>query len=156
MIWCTMSLYCPDRVLSIISMCKFCRSCAMQFRGNCKKWQRQWVLHYDNTPSHTTLAVQQFLTKKIFLSSPNHHTLCMSLWVTFGCSLLWKWALRGHISLPWRTSNRMWQPNFRTPEDSKRSLMPALPTVAGLMEQECARVRVCVCVCVCVFYFKGD
>jgi hypothetical protein len=32
-----------------------------------------------------------------------------------------------------------------TPEDSKRSLLPVLPTMAGSMEQMC----VCVCVCVC-------
>jgi len=46
-----------------------------------------------------------------FLSSPNHRTLRISLRVTFGCSLLWKWASRGRVSQPWRTSNRMRQLN---------------------------------------------
>jgi hypothetical protein len=31
--------------------------------------------------------------------------------VIFGCSLLWKWASRGHILQLWRTSSRMWRPN---------------------------------------------
>jgi hypothetical protein len=35
--------------------------------------------------------------------------------------------------------------DIQTPEDSKRSLSPVLPTMAGLKEQEC----MCVCVCVC-------
>ena len=49
--------------------------------------------------------------RKAFLSSPNHRTLRISLRVTFGCSLLWKWASRGRVLQPWRTSNRMRQPN---------------------------------------------
>jgi len=43
--------------------------------------------------------------RKAFLSSPNHRTLRISLRVTFGCSLLWKWASRGRVSQPWKTSN---------------------------------------------------
>jgi hypothetical protein len=27
------------------------------------KWQGQWFLHHDNTTSHTSLVVQQFLAK---------------------------------------------------------------------------------------------
>jgi len=41
----------------------------------------------------------------------DHRTLRISLRVTFGCSLLWKWASRRRVSQPWRTSNRMWRPN---------------------------------------------
>jgi len=47
-----------------------------------------------------------------FLSTPNHRTLQISLRVTFGSSLLWKWASRGRISQPWRTSYQMRQLNF--------------------------------------------
>jgi len=71
------------------------------------KWQGDWFLYHDNTLSNTPLVVQQFLAEKSFLSSPNHRTLRISLRVTFGCSLLWKWASRGRVSQPWRTSNRM-------------------------------------------------
>jgi len=45
--------------------------------------------------------------RKAFLSSPNHRTLRISLRVTFGCSLLWKWASRGCVSQPWKISNGM-------------------------------------------------
>ena len=34
MVWCTMSSYRMDRILMVISTCKFCRGCAMQFGGN--------------------------------------------------------------------------------------------------------------------------
>jgi hypothetical protein len=33
-----------------------------------------------------------------------------SMWL-LGCSLLWKWDSRGHVSQPWRTSNRMQRRN---------------------------------------------
>ena len=75
------------------------------------RWQGEWFLHHDNAPSHTSLVVQQFLFEKAFLSSPNHRTLRISLRVTFGCSWLWKWASRGRVSQPWRTSNQMRRPN---------------------------------------------
>ena len=51
--------------------------------------------------------------RKAFLSSPKHRNLRISLRVTFSCSLLWKWASRGPISQPWRTSNGMRRPNCR-------------------------------------------
>jgi hypothetical protein len=38
------------------------------------KWQGQWLLHHDNTPSHTLFVVQQFLTKKnipVFTQPPH-------------------------------------------------------------------------------------
>jgi len=38
----------------------------------------------------------------------------------------------------------------RTPEDSKKSLLPVLPTMAGSIEQ------VCVCVCAQGSYFESD
>jgi len=41
----------------------------------------------------------------------NHHTYQISLRVTFGCFLLWKWASRGLVSQPWTASNQMRRPN---------------------------------------------
>jgi hypothetical protein len=71
------------------------------------KWQGQWFLLHDKAPSHTPLALQQFLAEKTSLLSSNHRTLLISLRVTFGCSLLRKWASRRHVSQPGRTSDRM-------------------------------------------------
>ena len=51
--------------------------------------------------------------RKAFLSSPNHRTLWISLQVSFGCSVLWKWASRGRVLQPWRTSKWMRWPNSR-------------------------------------------
>jgi hypothetical protein len=47
--------------------------------------------------------------RKTFLSSPNHHNLRISLPVTFGCSLLWKWASTGHVSQLWRPNSGRFQ-----------------------------------------------
>jgi hypothetical protein len=41
--------------------------------------------------SHASLVVQQFFAKRIFLSSPNHHTLRISLQVTFDVSYSGNW-----------------------------------------------------------------
>ena len=41
----------------------------------------------------------------------DHRTHQISLRVTFVCSLLLKWASRGHVSQPRRTSNRKRRPN---------------------------------------------
>jgi len=65
---------------------------------------------FCTTITHRTthrLLCSNFSPRKAFLSSPNHRTLQISLWVTFGFSLLWKWATRGRVSQPWSTSNRM-------------------------------------------------
>jgi hypothetical protein len=93
-------------VLLVISTCLVQRFHDTVRRKRRYRWQGQWFLHHDNAPSHTSLAVQQFL------SSPKHRTLRISLQVTFDRSLPWKWASRGHVSQPW-TSNRMQQPNSR-------------------------------------------
>jgi histone-lysine N-methyltransferase SETMAR len=34
------------------------------WRKRRNRWQGQWFLHHDNTPSHTSLVVQQFLAEK--------------------------------------------------------------------------------------------
>jgi len=53
----------------------------------------------------------RWLGKRCHVS--NRRALRISLRVTFGCSLLWKWTSRGRISQPWRTSNGMLRPNCR-------------------------------------------
>jgi hypothetical protein len=60
-VWCTVSSYRLNRMLLVITMCKFLQSFhdAVQ-----RKWQRQWFLHHDSAPSHTLLVVQQFLAKR--------------------------------------------------------------------------------------------
>jgi hypothetical protein len=100
-----MSSYHLDRVLLVISMCKFCRGSGM-ISGR----QGQCFLHHENAPSHTSLVVRQFL------SSSNRHTLRISLRVALDCPLLWKWTSRGHVSQPrrastwtrWLNSGRFW------------------------------------------------
>ena len=77
--------------------------------------------------------------RKAFLSSPNHRTLWISLRVTFGCSLFWKYASRGRVS---HHGGHRIECDGWTPEDSKRSLPPVHPTMAGSMEQVCVCARV--------------
>ena len=83
--------------------------------------------------------------RKAFLSSPHHRTLWISLRVTFGCSLLLNWASRWRV--PHHGGHQI-ECDGRTPEDSKRSLPPVLPTLSGSMEQ--------VCVCAQGSDFEGD
>jgi len=108
-VWCTMSSYRLDRLLMVISTCKFCRGCMMQFGGNSATSGRE--SGFCITRATHRLLCSNSSPRKTFLSSPNHHTLWISLRVTFGCSLLWKWASRGCVLQPWRTSNRMRRPN---------------------------------------------
>ena len=77
--------------------------------------------------------------RKAFLSSPNHRTLWISLRVTFGCSLFWKCSSRGRVS---HHGGHRIKCDGWTPEDSKRSLPPVHPTLAGSMEQVCVCARV--------------
>jgi hypothetical protein len=136
-----MSSYRLDRVLLVIAMCKFCRGCVMQFGGSgaTSGRQGQWLLHHDNALSHTPLVVQQFL------SSPNHRTLRISLPVTSGCSLIWKWASREQVSQPWRTSDRMWLPNSGRFQKKPSERDSNNDRIDGARERE--RESVCVCVC---------
>ena len=106
-VWCTMSSYCLDRLLMVISTCKFCRG-VMQFGGNGATSGRESGVCITITHRAThRLLCSNSSPRKALLSSPNHRTLQILLRVTFGCSLLWKWASRGCVSQPWRTSNRM-------------------------------------------------
>ena len=77
--------------------------------------------------------------RRAFLSSPNHRTLWVSLRVTFGCSLFWKCSSRGRVS---HHGGHRIECDGWTPEDSKRSLPPVHPTIAGSMEQVCVCARV--------------
>jgi hypothetical protein len=72
-----------------------------------RKRRYRWQGH-DNSPSYTSLVLQQFVAERHILSSPNHHTLWIWLQVIVGCSLPWKWVWRRHILQPWRTTNQMW------------------------------------------------
>jgi hypothetical protein len=75
--------------------------------------------HHDNAPSHTSLVVQQFLAEK---SIPV-------------------------ITKPPHSPNLV--PNdLAVPKDSKRSLPPMLPTMAGSLEQVCVRAQ--------GYYFESD
>ena len=84
--------------------------------------------------------------RKTFLSSPNHRNLWISLRMTFGCSLLLKWASRWRVS---HHGGHQIECDGRTPEDSKRSLPPVHPTMEGSMEQ------VCVCATVWLWSWLG-
>jgi hypothetical protein len=133
MVWCATSSYHLDTVLLVISMCEVCRSCMMQFgrssttsgrdSGLCIAIMHQATSHLlCNSPSRIT-----------FVSSTNHCTLCISLWVAFGCSLLWKWASRGIRFV--NEEDIEW--DGQTLEDSKRSLPPVFPTMVRSKEQMC-------------------
>jgi len=39
------------------------------------KWQGEWFLHHDNTSSHTSLVVQQFLAEKMGLKGTHFATM---------------------------------------------------------------------------------
>jgi len=82
---------------------------------------------------------------KAFLSSPNHRTLRISLRVTFGCSLLLKWASRGRVSQFWMTSNRKRRPNPRK-----------IPKEAFCRCFQQWQDRWSKCVCAQGSYFEGD
>jgi len=76
----------------------------------------------------------------------DHHTLRISLRVTFGCSLLCKWASGGRVSQPWRTSNRMRRPNSGRFQKKPSAGAANNGGVDGAS----------VCVCAQGSYFEGD
>ena len=83
------SLYRLDRLLMVISTCKFCTGCAMQFGGNGTTSGREsgFCITITHRATHRLLCSNSS-PRKAFLSSPNHRTHRISLRVTFGCSLL--------------------------------------------------------------------
>jgi len=103
-------------------------------------------VHYrdaeNSTIMHWTthrLLCSNFSPTKAFLSSPNHRILRISLWVTLAVP----YSENGPQRDVFRNhGGHQIECDGRTPEDSKRSLPPVLPTMAGSMEQVCARARV--------------
>jgi hypothetical protein len=96
----------------------------------------------DSVPSHRAthrLLCSNSSPRKAFLSSVNHRNLRISLRVTFGCSLLLKWASRGRVSQPWKTSNATTELR-KIPKEA----------FGGCFQQWQDRWSKCVCVCVCV------
>jgi len=96
----------------VISTCKLCRGGATQIGGNSATNGREsgFCITITHRDTHRLLCSNSS-PRKAFLSSPIHRTLRISLRGTFGCSLRWKWASRGRVSQPWRTSYRMRRPN---------------------------------------------
>jgi hypothetical protein len=45
-------------------------------RKPCDKWQGEWFLQHDNSPSHKSLVLQQFLAEKKY--SFNHPTIALA------------------------------------------------------------------------------
>jgi hypothetical protein len=88
--------------------------------------QRQWFLHHDNAPSHTSLVVQHFI------SVSSHRNLRISLRVILNVP----YSENGPqgATIPNHGGHKM-ESHGQTPEDSKINLPPVAPTVAGSMEQ---------------------
>ena len=72
-----------------------------------------WCRHHSlcHSPCHLSRRFLPNCIAQAFLSLRNHRTLRISLRVTSGCSILRKWASRGLVSQPWKTSNRIRRPN---------------------------------------------
>jgi hypothetical protein len=120
----------------------------MHFGGNgaTSGRQGQGLLHRDNPPSDTSLLAQQLLAEKsihIVAEPPYPADLApgdISLFPTLKTDFKGtRFATIENIKC-----------DGRTPEDSKRSLPPLRPTMAGSMEQ------VCLCACVKGSCFEGD
>ena len=83
------------------------------------------------------LECRMMVDGKAFLSSPDHHTVRISLRVDI------PYSENGHQGDAFRNhGGHQIECDGRTPEDSKRSLLPVLPTMARSMEQTCVCARV--------------
>jgi hypothetical protein len=98
-----------------------------------------------NSPSHTSLVVQQFLSENNFPVitqppySPNRSPSDFWLFLTP------KMGSRGHVSQPWGTPYRMRRPNQKIPKEAFHRCF-----------QECQDSwSKCVCACVCACVPKG-
>jgi len=101
-------------------------------------WQGEWFLHHDNASSHTSLFVQQFLTEKsipVITQPPYSPDLAPRLAVPYSENGPQGNTFRNH-------GGHQIECDGRNPEDSKRSLPPVLPTMAGSVELVCTRARV--------------
>jgi len=109
---------------------------------NCCTTSNVWLSAF--TPSHTLLVVQQFLVEKsipVITQPPYSPDLAPSNFWLFPTL---KMGLKG---TRFATMEDIECDN-QTPRDSKRSLPPVLPTMAGSMEQ--------VCVCGQGYYSEAD
>jgi hypothetical protein len=105
------------------------RLCNAVWRKQHNKWQGQWFLFHNNTPSHTSLVMQQFLAEE--------HIPVIALWLYPTL----KTDLKGT--------------HFTTTEDIKSNTMVKLQKVPKeafhqFFQQWQDRWNVCVCVCACV------
>jgi hypothetical protein len=110
----------------VISMCKFCRGCAMQLKEEARQ-----VAGRD---SGFCITITHGVT---------HSLLCqhqISLRVTSGCSLLWEWASRGHVSQPWRAANGMRQLNSGRLKKNQSAGASNSGRIDGARVYVCARV----------------
>jgi hypothetical protein len=107
-----MSSHRLDTMLRAISTCEFNRGCVMlQFGGRSTTSGRG--SGFCITITHR--AIHRLLCSN---SSPRKHSCHYPTTVLSGPRSEWlwlfhilKWASRGHVSKPWRTSNRIWRPN---------------------------------------------
>jgi hypothetical protein len=104
-----MSPYRLDRVLLVITTCKFYRGCSMHFGGSLTKSGRDSGFIISITHGNIHLLCSNSSPRKPFPSSPSHSTLR----VTFSCSLFRKWVSWGHVSQTSMSSNRKLWPNCR-------------------------------------------
>jgi hypothetical protein len=120
---------------------KFCRGCAMQFigRGATSGRDSGFCITITHRATHR-LVCSISSPRKTFLSLPNHHNLWISLHMTFGCSLLWKWVSRGHVLQPWRAANQMWQSNSGRFQKKPSTDASNSGRIDGASESVCTRV----------------
>ena len=144
--WSTMSSYRLDRLLMVISTCKFCRGCAMQFGGKNATNGRESGLCIVITHRATHRLLCSNSSRE--MHSCHHPTKLFS-----GSRSEWLLSVPFSENGPQGDAfrNHGWHQiecDGRTPQDSKISLPPVLSTMAGSMEQ--------VCVCAQGSYFEGD
>jgi hypothetical protein len=130
---CTMISYRLDRVL----LCQFCRG-----SGASSGRQGQWLVHRATQP----LSCSNSSPREIVLLSHKHRTLRISLRVTFGCPLLWRWASRGHVTQPLGASNKMRRPNSGTFQKK--------PSVGDFRSGSIDGASVCVRACAMVLLWR--
>jgi hypothetical protein len=134
---CTVSSCLLYKILLIISTSKFSSSYAIQFGGRGATSGKEKCFCITITPLDIhRLLCRNLSRRKAFLSSHYHHTHRISLRVTSGYSLLWKW-----VSL-FNHGGHQNESDGRTPENSKRSLTPVFPSRVEQMEQVCVSVYI--------------
>ena len=67
--WIMSSCHRVERSIRNIT-CKSCAICAKQSARNARIWNKNWLLHHDNAPAHTSLLVRKFLAKNNALMMP--------------------------------------------------------------------------------------